>query len=254
MRLAYATTTTLVFAASCAAGPPTAPSAPLPATPAAHPKTLNRHGIVVYKTKRVMRIHGPEKMIDPIECRTADDCGQRAHARKSWCEHDGSCHVTCEDYWGDCNKDYRDGCEVRIEHVFYCPNDPMLNHVDPPSISYSTGAVGGEAIVYQEGDERYGWQALEDRLEELIPCYDAVLDQNPKAEGFLDYAVTLDPKGRSTNVALTESSGKAVEGLRSCSEELLMGFDFKEPRRSYLKQFEVRFILTPEMRARDYRP
>ena len=210
--------------------------------------TTVRHEIVLQNTTTpgFRILPNTDTPVDPLECRVAEDCGHRDHATGAFCEHDGSCQIACEDHWGNCNNDYRDGCEAPILHPYFCPDDPELHHVDPASISFHMTQSNGDAIQY--ASERYGWAALEARLEELVPCYDALLTERPDADVYVGYDVSVDDHGRVVEAELREAFGPS-DRIRPCVRKLLLGFDFKQPPKDFPHRFKIRFVFQPESRA-----
>lgn len=87
-------------------------------------------------------------------CSSDADCGIREHAKQVVCQHGAFCMAVCEDHWGDCNDDYRDGCEQSIEHRVYCKGDPRIGSTaQRRSISINTRTRGRERSMQQASIE-----------------------------------------------------------------------------------------------------
>lgn len=143
------------------------------------------------------------------------------------CDHAGYCHPYCEDYWGDCNDDYRDGCETRIKNRIYCDGDPRIGQYYPPHV-----------VVLSErrtsGPGRYDAGAFDRELQahhaELQHCYEALLEAVPTAEGELCYQFTIDEMGRVTRARVdpdgaNSEAGAAVQ-LDACVSRFLGGVTY----------------------------
>ncbi|MEY4578165.1 MAG: hypothetical protein RL701_2868, partial [Pseudomonadota bacterium] len=90
-----------------------------------HGSSDTAHGEATAKAPQLAKgSHGrvlpsQEEFADPKECSSDADCGQPSRARTVLCHHAGFCALSCDEHWGDCNDNYRDGCESPIEHPLY---------------------------------------------------------------------------------------------------------------------------------------
>jgi hypothetical protein len=135
----------------------------------------------------------PEAKVDPPQCSVNADCGERPHAEMT-CFHDASCMPVCEKHWGDCNRDYRDGCEEAIEHPVYCAGDPRIAEEasSKPLVEFSLREQSGGHGSFDAPTLRRGLARVEPQL---LACYQGVLARAPELEGKLSYRLTLGERG-----------------------------------------------------------
>jgi hypothetical protein len=186
------------------------------------------------------RILAPdEPTADPRQCVVDADCGARAHADKMLCDHAGYCRPVCADHWGDCNEDYRDGCELQIKHRMYCDGDPRIHEYFPPGVTlHDEGQRAGPGRF----DSRSFILELERHIAELKQCYRRAIATAPKLEGDLLYDFTLHETGRITSKLVhSEIESKDVE---ACVAQLVAAASFDQRPDGGSVTFAVRVELT----------
>jgi hypothetical protein len=157
------------------------------------------------------------------ECTESSDCGTRPHATTMLCRPGDHCYPVCEDHWGDCNGDYRDGCEQAIADARYCPGDPRLNPAEPPGVVFKhEGDTKGPGRFNAEDVDR----ALIERNEALNKCYGAALQSDPRLHGSVVYDVTLGAAGKVVRVEKVEADFDS-RAADQCVGRTLDAIDFK---------------------------
>jgi hypothetical protein len=161
------------------------------------------------------------------------------------CQHDGSCQTLCEKHWGDCNDDYRDGCETPIEHKVYCAGDPRIaeekvDHYNPPEVSLHRE---GEEVGPGHFDGSQFTYRLECYLHALESCYRRVLATHPKLEAITFYDFTLGSDGRLIAPKLVQTNVDSSE-LRACVVTFAEAVRFEEGPRDGFVTFPYRVVFT----------
>jgi hypothetical protein len=155
-----------------------------------------------------------EHQAGTAECRVDADCGERANTKNTLCYHGDFCLPLCKDHWGDCNQDYRDGCETPIKHATYCDGDPRIAQ-EGKSKPLAGVFVVGEGVgrgAFHFGDFSAG---LAPYRQQLQSCYEQALEVAPNLEGTLNYELTLTESGRIASLRPT-TSDVAVPRLEAC--------------------------------------
>lgn len=158
---------------------------------------------------------GDDQPVDPPECAKNGDCGARPHAEMT-CFHDQSCMPLCQEHWGDCNHDYRDGCETPIKHPTYCDGDPRINASSPPSVTFfPEGEKEGPGQFYDASLDR----SLGRSRPQLEECYQQVLASTPRLKAVMRYRLHLS-EGGCVSGTLIKSDVKSKE-LETCMARFL---------------------------------
>ncbi|MEY4578713.1 MAG: hypothetical protein RL701_3416 [Pseudomonadota bacterium] len=161
--------------------------------PAAHgvtPSPHAAHGAGARTRGRILP--STEHIAEPVQCKTDVDCGLRAHAKTTLCHHAGFCVTHCEEHWGDCNDDYRDGCERPIAHTRYCDDDPRIHQYFPASVDFDPlGMATGPGHL----DSTVLVVELDRHRPELAACYERSLTAATHAEAELSYLITINESG-----------------------------------------------------------
>jgi TonB family protein len=152
---------------------------------------------------------------NPLQCKVESDCGVLPHVADVRCLY-GYCLVGCEQYWGNCNKDYRDGCETSIKRPCFCDGDPNINDNFEPSTGFFSDDLGVGPGRFNEHTFARG---MDDQLPILDKCYKEALKKNPALGGRLVYKLTLGEDGRITAALLDGASGSYE--LQNCVAKLI---------------------------------
>jgi hypothetical protein len=131
------------------------------------------------------------------------------------CQHGDFCMAVCEDHWGDCNDDHRDGCEQPIEHRVYCKGDPRIREYNPATIDLYQDAHSGPGVLDAAGFDRL----LERSKSTLQSCYDRALQQDAKLEVTLRYRFSIDEGTRPAHSA-SDRRGTAKRPARELRRQL----------------------------------
>jgi hypothetical protein len=151
------------------------------------------------------------------ECRVPEDCGQPSNTYGMQCIFGGRCVPVCEAYWGDCNKDYRDGCEQAIDDSYYCPGDPRIGAVAGPAVVFFVRDPSPPSV---EGQRQHLTRSLAAQIADLQACYRAALASNPTLAGSSGYRLLFSDAG-SVLTAQQLELGPDDHGLTRCTEHAL---------------------------------
>jgi hypothetical protein len=168
------------------------------------------------------RVQPRPKFANPLQCSEKGDCGALPHVQDVRCLY-GYCRVGCEEYWGDCNNDYRDGCETPIKRPYYCDGDPRI---DP---SYEAAAdlfAEGPGIGPGRFDDHDFARGIEDQLPQLDKCYKDVLKKKPTLRALLIYKFTLNDDGRIAAQLVKSRPDPGTEELQSCVADIIKNLYF----------------------------
>jgi hypothetical protein len=183
-------------------------------------------------------LHSEEHQAGASECTNNADCGTHPHTKETLCYHFSFCMNICEDHWGDCNEDYRDGCEQSIDHRIYCAGDPRIGAYSPPTVA--TWADGPA-----EGHGHYNSLRMSRVLDHWLPglqhCYEQVLATDPKLEATLSYKLTVGTSGRVVDAAFVQSDIESP-ALKVCMTRYLSALWFEPPPIGGPVTFPYRFL------------
>lgn len=170
------------------------------------------------------RVFPKVKMANPIQCATASDCGIRPHTEDMMCISGGYCIAVCEDHWGNCNDDYRDGCETPIKHRLYCDGNPRINEVAEPMAGFFAEDEG-------VGPGRFDWRAFALGLGEHNPrlekCYKKLLTTTTDLNGVIVYKFTLGESGRITSAKVVRNNTGSRQ-LEACVADVATNMCFDQ--------------------------
>jgi hypothetical protein len=189
----------LCVAWSNACGPSPQPSAPAPTSVSEHVRPVE------------------EQRVQPPECAKDADCGQRPNTKAMVCHHAGFCVPACVEHWGDCNHDYRDGCETAIEHRFYCAGDPRIDK-EQQSAPIAGVFVTGEGVGPGKLDMAEFSVAIGPYRAALQECYARALAGAPELHGTWFYEFTVNQKGRVSDAKLVSAATRNAV-LEGCVRE-----------------------------------
>ena len=145
------------------------------------------------------------------------------------CDHAGYCHPDCEDHWGDCNNDYRDGCETQTKNRIYCDGDPRINQYFAPHVLVlsertTSGPGRFDAAAFDRG--------LEAHRGSLQRCYERLLEKAPTVDGTLCYQFTLETGqiGQSKLIRnATNTNETTGKQLQACVLQFAAAVTYEDP-------------------------
>ena len=150
------------------------------------------------------------------QCRLPEDCGAPPNTQAMQCVADGRCVPVCHPHWGNCNDDYRDGCEQAIVDRYYCAGDPRIGaHADPAVVLF----VREPSPAGAEDQRQPLTRSLTEQLGALNACYRSALSRDPTLADASSYRLEFSDEGRVLAVERTDS----VPGgpLNQCAQDAL---------------------------------
>jgi len=154
--------------------------------------------------------------------------------------------AVCEDHWGDCNDDYRDGCEQPIEHRVYCNGDSRIREYSPATIDlYQDGHAGPGELDAASFDRQ-----LERDKPALQSCYDRTLEQDTKLEATLRYRFHIDKDRDQLSASLIASEPRSDQ-LESCVNSWAASIRLEQSPKNGPVDFDYRVVFVHSRREGD---
>jgi hypothetical protein len=176
---------------------------------------------------------------NPLQCKVPRDCGVRPHVVDFWCLH-GFCLPGCEEHWGNCNRDYLDGCETPIKHPVFCDGDERIN---PAYGTFASTFLDGVGTGPGRFDDMDFARAMDDQSDQLDKCYKEVLNHQPALESSLRYEFTLGENGKIIKTKLVKND-PGSDPLQACVANIIerLHFDPGPVGGSVTYKYRINFI------------
>jgi hypothetical protein len=157
------------------------------------------------------------------------------------CIAGGRCIPVCEHHWGDCDEEFRNGCEHAIADRHYCPGDPRIGAVSDPSVSF---LVRHDEATSADPNRHVLARSLAVQTADLQQCYQRSLAHQPGLAGESAYRMTFTEAGTSERIERLASAA-ADPTLTQCEERALSGAKIETSDHSAARQFIVEITFAP---------
>jgi hypothetical protein len=186
------------------------------------------------------RLYRGEPLTHP-ECRVPEDCGGPPHTQTMQCISGGRCQPVCEHYWGDCDRNFRNGCEQSIADRHYCPGDARIGARSDPSVAFF---IREERTKDADTDRHVLARSLAAQTTELERCYRSALTVKPQLGGEAAYRLIFSERGRAESVERLET-GPDDQRLMQCAEHAVSAATIDPMAHGEVRIFVVEVVFAP---------